>query len=331
MNHPNRREVIKATAALPLAYSGIAPLSAHAQTSAYPSKPVTLVLTTVPGNLADIIGRLIAHHLGESLGQQVVVDNRPGAGGIIAIKHAASAAPDGYTMLYLGAGAAISQALFKPQPYDVLESFVPVSTVTSNDILLLVRKQSPFNSVGDFIRESKKVKGGLMVGVGMPGTMQHISAELFKHRTQTEMTIVPFKSTATMATSLAAGDIDLAFEFLPASLTYIRSNQLRALALVNAKRSEVFPDVPSVAESGYPGFNISSWGAFVVPAKTPEAIVQRLHKEVRAALAKPELKQRMLEMGVRVPADTQEQVRDLMVSEIPRWKNIVHDLKISLK
>lgn len=326
-----RREFMKVAGALPLAWSGVAPLAAYAQGRDYPTKPITLVVAFGPGNAADTIGRLLAQHLSSFLGRQVIVENRPGAGGVGAVKQVAGAAPDGHTLLYIGAGVAISQGLFKPQPYDMLKSFVPVCTVSSNDVLLLVRKDSPLTRVEDFIREAREKKGDLMVGVSLLGTTQHLSAELFKLRAKVNFTIVPFKTASAVATALVAGDIDLAFEFVPPMLAQVRSGQLRAMAIANAKRSEVLPDVPTVAEQGVTGFNVSSWGMIVAPAHTPAPIVQRLNQEMQRALRQPDVVKRLAEMGVRAPGGTPAQAHQLMSSEIVRWRNVISESNISLK
>lgn len=327
----NKRDILKAASSLPLACWGIAPPAAHAQGRTYPTKPVTLVVAFGPGNAADTIGRLIAHHVSGFLGQQVIIENRPGAGGVGAVKQVAGAKPDGHTLLYIGAGVAISQALFKPQPYDMLESFAPVCTVSSNDVLLLVRKDSRFTKLDDFIREAREKKGALMVGVSLLGTTQHLCAELFKLRTKVDFTIVPFKTASAVTTALSAGDIDLAFEFVPPALALVRSGQLRGLAIANAKRSESLPDVPTAIEQGVADFNVASWGMFVAPAQTPAPVVQRLNHEIRRALKQPEVAARLAEMGVRIPGGTPAQAQELMASEITRWAQVVQESNISLK
>lgn len=327
----SKRDILKAAGALSLTWTGAVPLTASAQSHSYPTKPLTLVLAFGPGNAADTIGRLVAQYLSGFLGQQVIIENRPGAGGVGAVKMVAGAKPDGHTLLYIGAGVAISQALFKPQPYDMLQSFAPVCTVSSNDVLLLVRQDSRFARIQDFIRETREKKGDLMVGVSLLGTTQHLSAELLKLRAKVDFTIVPFKTASAVTTALSAGDIDLAFEFVPPALPLIRSGQLRALAIANARRSEVLPDVPTVAEQGVSGFNVSSWGMFVAPAQTPGLVVQRLNQEVLRALRQPEVVKRFTEMGIRAPGGTPVQARDLMASEIARWANVIDESKISLK
>ncbi len=325
----NRRVLMKAAGSLPLAWSTTASLAALAQ--AYPTKPITLVVPFGPGNAADTIGRLIALHMGNALGQQVIVENRPGAGGVSAVKQVAAAKPDGHTLLYIGAGVAISQGLFKPQPYDMLASFTPISIASSNDVLLLVRKDSKHTQLEDFIRSAREKKDQCMVGVSLLGTTQHLSAELFKQRAKVNFTIVPFKTAAAVATALTAGDIDLGFEFVPPTLALVKSGQLRALAIANAKRSEVLPDVPTVAEQGLPGFSVASWGMFVAPLHTPDAVVQRLNREVQRALEQPEVVKRLADIGVRAPGGTTAQAYELLSGEIVRWRNLIQEAKISLK
>jgi tripartite-type tricarboxylate transporter receptor subunit TctC len=320
---------MKAAGSLPLVWSATTPLAARALD--YPTKPVTLVVPFGPGNAADTIGRLIALHMGNTLGQQVIVENRPGAGGVGAVKMVAAAKPDGHTLLYIGAGVAISQGLFKPQPYDMLASFAPVSIASSNDVLLLVRKDSKLTQLEDFIRIAREKKGQCMVGVSLLGTSQHLCAELFKQRAQVDFTIVPFKTAAAVATGLAAGDIDLAFEFVPPTLPLVKSGQLRALAIANAKRSEVLPDVPTIAEQGLPGFNVASWGMIVAPKNTPDAVVQRLNREVQRTLDQPDVAKRLADIGVRAPGGTSAQAYELLSGEITRWRNLIQEAKISLK
>ncbi|WP_159917773.1 tripartite tricarboxylate transporter substrate binding protein [Pantoea sp. 18069] len=327
----NRRVLMKAAGSLPLAWSAATPWSALAQGPAYPSKPVTLVVPFGPGNAADTIGRLIALHLGNALSQQVIVENRPGAGGVSAVKQVAAAKPDGHTLLYIGAGVAISQGLFKPQPYDMLASFAPISIASSNDVLLLVRKDSPLTQLEDFIRAAQEKKDRCMVGVSLLGTTQHLSAELFKQRAKVDFTIVPFKTAAAVATALSAGDIDLGFEFVPPMLSLVKSGQLRALAIANAKRSDVLPDVPTIAEQGLAGFNVASWGMIVAPKHTPEAVVQRLNQEVQRALLHPDVARRLADIGVRAPGGTTAQAQELLSSEIVRWRNVIHASNISLR
>lgn len=326
-----RRPILKAIGALPAALAFALPGAAFSQARPYPSKPITLVVPYGAGNTADVLGRLVAQKLGTALGQQVIVDNRPGAGGVSATNLVASAAPDGYTLLMLGAAAAITQALFKPAPYDVLKSFTPISTLTTTDVLILVRKDSKLRTLNDFIRQSKERGDGLMVGISQLGTTQHLSAELFKLNTKTGYTIVPFKTASTLTTALLGGEVDVAFELITPAMSLLQSGQLRALAIGNAKRSELLPDVPTVVESDVPYFEVMAWGMVVAPAKTPDAIVQRLNLEIQKILAQPEVMQRFKESGSRAHGESVEQARTFLTSEIAKWDRVVKETKVSIK
>jgi tripartite-type tricarboxylate transporter receptor subunit TctC len=226
---------------------------------------------------------------------------------------------------------AISQALFKPQPYDMQKSFVPVSTLSSNDVLFLVRKESKLNRIEDFIRDARERKGQLMVGIALLGTTQHLAAELFKTRGNVDYTIVPFKSASAVSAALSAGEIDLAFEFVPPTLGSLKSGHLRALAIGNAKRSDVLPDIPTIAELGIPNFDVASWSMIVAPVQTPDAIVQRLNNEMQRALSQPELAKRLRDSGIRVLGGTPAQARELMASELRKWSTVISDAKISVQ
>jgi tripartite-type tricarboxylate transporter receptor subunit TctC len=328
----NKRSLLKVLGALPAGYLCAHPVAAYAQSQPpYPTRPITLVIPVGPGNTADMGGRLIAQRLGASLGQPVVVENRPGAGGVGAIKQVANAAPDGYTLLLGGTGMAISQSLFKPAPYDMLKSFVPVTMVSATDVLILVRKDSKLRSLEDFIREARQKKGGLTVGISLLGTTQHLSAELLKLNTKVDYTIVPFKSASALNAALIAGDIDVEFELVSAMMGMLQGGRVRALATGAAKRSDLLPDVPTVAELGNPNFEVTAWGMIVAPAQTPDAIVQRLNREIQQVLAEPDVAQQLTQLGQRVQGGTAAQARDFLASEITKWGNVIRQARISLQ
>lgn len=328
----NGLKKIAATSAL-----GILPLLAgwtaepvHAA-DAYPSRPISLILPFSAGNGADISSRRLAAPLSQALGQQIVVENRPGAGGVGAVKQAAAAPADGYTLFLAGAGMPISQALFTPPPYDMLKSFVPVSSISSNDVALLVKKDSAYRTLADFIQAARDKKKGLMVGISQLGTTQHMAAELFKLRTGTAFTIVPFRRAAVLTTALMAGDIDLAFEFVSPTLAMLNSGQLRALAIGGAERSPALPQGPTASEQGVPDYTVASWGMVVAPVGTPEPIVAHLNTEIQKVLRDPEFVRQFQENGLRVLGDTPKQAQEMMASEIARWKEVIGAAGISLK
>ncbi|UUZ64579.1 tripartite tricarboxylate transporter substrate binding protein [Polaromonas sp. P1-6] len=254
----------------------------------------------------------------------------PAASG--AINQVAAAAPDGHTLLLVGAGAAISQSLFKPAPFDMLKSFVPVSTLSATDVLILVRKDSKLQKLDDFIREAREKKGAMMVGVSLLGATQHLSAELFKLSSKANFTIVPYKTASVVSTALLAGEIDVAFELVTPMIGMLQADRVRALAIGSAKRSDLLPAVPTVAELlGIPSFDVTAWGMVVAPAHTPDAIVQRLNRDIQRVLGQPEVVQKFKDAGQRVLGGTAAQARDLLASEITRWGNVIAEAKVSLK
>lgn len=233
--------------------------------------------------------------------------------------------------MYLGAGATISQSLFQPQPYDLLKIFSPISTISSNDVALVVSKNSKFAQLDDFIQESKKANSHLIVGIGLLGSIQHLTAELFKLRAKADFTIVPFRTASAISSALLGGDLDLAFEFIPPVLSQVRNGELRPLAIASATPSKTLSGVPTIAELGIAGFNVASWGMFVAPAQTPAPIIHRLNREVRRALAHPEIVTRLTEMGTRVLGGTPEEARELLTQEIIRWNGVINESNISSK
>lgn len=328
----NKRSLLKTMGALAASSLCGYPFAANAQSRPYPSRPITLVVPYGAGNTADVQGRFVAQQLSTLLGQSVIVDNRPGAGGVGAINQVVAAAPDGYTLLLAGASSAISQSLFKPAPFDMLKSFVPVSMLSATDVLILVRKESKLQKLDDFVREAQEKKGAMMVGVSLLGTTQHLSAELFKLSAKANFTIVPYKTASAVSTALLAGEIDVAFELVTPMIGMLQSDRVRALAIGSAKRSELFPAVPTVAELlGLPSFNVTAWGMVVAPAHTPDAIVQRLNRDIQRVLSQPEVVQKFKDAGQRVLGGTAAQARDLLAGEITRWGNVIAEAKVSLK
>ena len=248
----NKREILKAVGTLPLAWWSIQPVAGYAQSRGYPSKPITLIVPFGAGNASDTTARLLAQQLSGSLGQQVIVENRPGAGGVVGVKLLARAAPDGYTLLFIGAGVAISQSLLKPAPYDMLKDSVQVSTVSSDDVLILVPKDSRFKNLEDFIREAKERGAAMTVGINTLGTLQHMAAALFKSRAKLDYVIVPFGTASGLLNALVAGEVDVAFEYASPTRGLITDGKLRALAICSAKRSDFLPEVPSSRRTRYP-------------------------------------------------------------------------------
>ena len=292
-------------------------------TQAWPAKPIRFVVGYAPGGVADITARMIAQKLSTALGQQVVVDNRPSAGGIVAADTVAKADPDGYTILHLNQGNAVSAAMFKSLPYDTVRDFTPVSAMGFFDVLVLTGKDSPFNSLRDVIALAKANPDKLNIGTVAIGSGQHMAASLFKAMTGLNLTLVAFKSTPALMGALKSGDIQVAFEFNAPIRGLIKSGEVKALAASGAKRFAGMPTVPTIAESGVAGYDVVGWNGIAAPAKTPRAIVDCLNREINAALALPDIREKFQEFGIDARGGTPENLRDLLVSEIAKWKNVV--------
>jgi tripartite-type tricarboxylate transporter receptor subunit TctC len=289
----------------------------------YPAKPIRFVVGYAPGGAADITARMVAQKLSTALGQQVVVDNRPSAGGIVAAEMVAKADPDGYTLLHLNQGNAVSAVLFKSLPYDTLKDFSTVSAMGFFDILVLAGKGSPINSVRDVIAMAKTSPDKLNIGTVAVGSGQHMAASLFKAMSGLNITLVPFKSTPALMAALKSNDVQVAFEMTAPTRGLVRAGELKVLAVSSAKRFSGMPDVPTIGESGMPGYQVAAWNGVAAPARTPPQIIERLNREIRAALAQPDVREKFLEFGIDPRASSPEELRDLLVSEVARWKDVV--------
>ena len=294
----------------------------------YPSKPVRIVLPFGPGGIADIVTRTIAPRLGEGLGQQVVVENLPGAGGIRAAETVARAEPDGHTLLLLTNGNAVSQALFKSLPYDPVNDFAMISTVAYFSMVIVTGEKSKAKTLQDMIAIAKANPGKLNIGTITPGGTQHLAGELFRSTAGIDALVVPHKTTGEVIIATRNGNVDLAVDFVAPLLSNIRSGALRALAVTAGKRFPGLPDVPTVIESGVAGYDVSSWNALAAPAKTPRAVIDRVQQELVKALAAPEVQKRFGELGVDGRPSTPAELREFFVSESRRWARVVEAAKI---
>jgi len=296
---------------------------------AYPSKPVRIVVPFGPGGVADITTRTIAPKLSEGLGgQQVIIDNMPGAGGIRASETVARADPDGYTLLLLTNGNAVSQALFKSLPYDPMNDFAMISTVGYFSMVLVTGPESKAKTLKELIAMAKANPGKLNIGSITPGGTQHLAAELFRSTAGIDAVVVPHKTTGEVIIATRNGNLDLSVDFIAPLLSSIRSGALRALAVTAGKRFSGLPEVPTVIEAGVPGYDVASWNALAAPAKTPRAIVDRVHGALVKALAAPDVQSRYAELGVEGRASTPEQLREFFIAESKRWSGVVERAKI---
>jgi tripartite-type tricarboxylate transporter receptor subunit TctC len=303
----------------------LAPTLALAQ---YPAKPIRIVLPFGPGGVADITTRTIAPKLTEALGQQIVVDNMPGAGGIRASETVAHAEPDGYTLLLLTNGNAVSQALFKSLPYDPAHDFAMISTVGYFSMVLVTSAQSKYGTLKEFIAAAKANPGKLNIGTITPGGTQHLAGELFRSTAGIDAVVVPHKTTGEVVVSAMNGSVDLAVDFIAPLLSTVKSGQLRALAVTAGKRFPGLPEVPTVIEAGVPGYDVASWNALAAPAKTPRAVIDKVHQALVKALAAPDVEKRFAELGVEGRASTPDELKAFYASETKRWTQVVQHAKI---
>jgi len=278
--------------------------------------------------VADITARVLSQKMSESMGQQVIVENRPSAGGIIASEAVAKAEPDGYTLLFITNGNAVSASLFKSLPYDTVNDFATVSTVGFFDLVMVVNSDSKIGSVGELIAFSKANPNKLNIGTINIGSTQNLAAELFKSMSGIDAQVVPFKATPAVITALKSNDVAVAFEILAPVLAQIKGGALKALAVTSDKRFAELPNVPTVAESGVRGYQAASWNGVAAPGRTPRAIVDRLNREINAALASSDVKLRLQGLGIDARGSTPEALRELLVSEIAKWKAVIERAKI---
>lgn len=302
--------------------------AATAVAQPYPTKPIRLVLGVGTGGVGDITNRLFATHMSRSLGQQIVVDNRPSAGGVAAAMAVLNANPDGYTLVQAGNAAAISASLFKKLPYDAMKDFTQVSTLGIFQMGIVVTPASGFNSLADLLAYAKKNPRKLDIGTIIVGSTQYLAAELFKSMAGIEAQTVPFKSNTLLHTSLRGNELRVAFELIGPVLTHIRSGTMKALVVCSIERFPGLPDVPTIAESGLPNFDVASWTGISVPARTPRAIVNRLSQEIARAAALPEVRQPLQELGIEARASTPEETRKRMAADIARWRKVIEQAKI---
>jgi len=290
----------------------------------YPTKPITLIIGFAPGGPSDVLARIITRKMEEILKQPFVIENRPGAGGSIAGTAVARATPDGYTVL-LGTGSllAINVTLYKNLGYDPEKDFEPITLIGTQTNVLYTHPSVPAKTLGELIDYAKANPGKLSFGSGGNGTPAHLAGELLKIEAKIDMAHVPFRGTGPALQNVIAGHVPMAFNPPPPLLPHIQSGSIRAIAVTTLKRSEALPDVPTIAELGFPGFEATTWHALVAPAGTPKEVIAALNRAAVAALNDPDSRKALTELGVDVVGSTPEELRDYIKSEIPKWAEIV--------
>ena len=291
--------------------------------SAFPSRSLRIVVPFAAGGVGDLTARTVARKLAELLGQSVVIENRPGAGGVVAADTVARAEPDGHTLFLMSNGTAVTAGLFKSLPFDTVKDFTPVSTLGHFDIAVVVPATSPHKTLGALVAFGKAHPGQLNVGSINIGSTQHLAAELFKSSAGIEAQVVPFNGTPALIGAIRGQQVDVAVEILAPLLTQIRGGALRALAVTGEKRSIVLSDVPTAVEAGVKDFVASSWNALAVPSKTPRAVVERLQRDIAAALADPGVREQLRGLNIDARSSTPEQTAALLASDIRRWRSVI--------
>ena len=303
---------------------GILPADALAQS--YPSRPVRLVVPFPAGGTTDILARAMAEKLSGALGQQFVVDNRPGAGGNIGSDIVAKSQSDGYTLLMGTVGThAINPSLYPKMPYDHVKDFVPVVLVAGVPNVLVVNPTVPAKTVAELIALAKEKPGTINFASSGNGTSIHLSGELFKLLAGVQIAHVPYKGSAPALTDLIGGQVQIMFDNLPSALPHIKGGKLRALAVTSSKRAPALPDLPTIAESGVAGFEASSWFGILAPAATPRDIVQRINAEANKALHAPDMREKLLAQGAEAVGNSPEFFADYIRTETVKWAKVVKD------
>jgi len=313
-----------------LALSAVVSLPALAQTG-YPAKPVTVLVPFSAGGTTDILGRLMARHLATRLGGTFVVDNKPGAGGSIGAAMVAKAPADGHTLLMGTIGThAINQYLYKKLAYDPFKDFAPIGLVALVPNVLVVHPSQPFKTVKELIAHAKANPGKVTYASAGNGTSIHLSGAMFEQMAQVDMQHVPYRGSSPAIADLLGGQTACMFDNLPSAMPHIKSGALRAIAVTSAKRFVALPNVPTIAESGVPGYDATSWFGLWAPAATPPALVARLNAELKTILAQPDVKQVMLEQGAEAAPGTPEQFAAFIQAEAGKWSKVVKTANVSL-
>ena len=306
-------------------------ISRFARAQAYPSRPVRLVVGYAAGGGTDIAARLIGQLLSERLGQQFVIENRPGAATNIATEAVVRAPPDGHTLLLVSGQNATAPLVFKSLPFNPSTDFRMVSTLSSFDFIIVVDRASPLKSIADLVAGAKSAPGRFNFGTISSGSLQNLMSHLFVARADLKVPTVPFRTTGEAIAALLAGQVQAVVETVPGVVGQVQSGQLRALALSSDKRRALLPDVPTVTESGIAGYEVTSWNGFVVPARTPEGVIMRLNAEIAKALAQPDMAKRFTELGLVTKPSSPQEMQAIYDADVERWRGVIERANLKLE
>ena len=297
-------------------------------TEAYPSRPVRIVVPYGAGGIADVTMRMVAKQLSEHFGQQFFVDNRPGAGGILAMKSVQEVPPDGYTLFMIGGGLTIAKALFTSLPYNIETDFIPVSTTASYGLLIATKAGSPLKSVNDIIAAAKANPGKLNFGTINAGSTQHLAAELFRTMAGINVATIPYKTTPDLALAVLRGDVDVAFDYFPGFQSALAEGRLTAVATTAHDRAANLPNVPTVIESGLPGYEVTSWNGIAAPAGTSQEIVLELNHAIDDALASLEVQKYSAAAGMDARSMSPPDLAKRISSDVAKWTQLIGEAGI---
>jgi tripartite-type tricarboxylate transporter receptor subunit TctC len=315
-------------AVLTAAFAVVVGLVGPAPAQDFPSRPVRMIMGFGPGGLADIAGRAIGQVMSKSIGQPVVIENMPGAGASVASLALARSQPDGHTIMWVSSQNAIAPSMFKSLPYDWTRDFAPIGPMATFDFVLFVKNDSPLKTVKDVIEAAKANPDKFNFGSIAVGTAQNLSMLKFASMAGLSVPVVAHRTTGDVMTGILSGTIQAAIETIPGAIGQIKDGQMRAIAVSSTKRNPFLPDVPTIAESGVPGYRTYSWNGMVAPAKTPPAVVQRLNKEINAAIATPAVQQRFRELIMETRTGTPADLQKIYDEDVPFWRQIITEAKI---
>ncbi len=309
---------------------GLAFFATLAQAQSYPAKSIRMIVGFPPGGTTDVIGRLVAAKLSERLGQQVVVENRPGASGMIGADAVAKASPDGYTLLMSSSTHATYTGLYNKVPFDPVKDFEPVSFIGTTPYVMVVHPSLPVKSVAELLSLAKARPGQLNYAASTPGTAQHLAWELFKRSTGTDLTYIAYKGTGALMPDLLSGRLQAAIDNVAVMTQHVKNGALRGIAVTSPKRSPLLPDLPTIAESGVPGFQAIGWFGVFAPAGTPEPVVRALTEKISAVLKQPEVLERMSELGAEAASGGQDDLRKLLANEMSVWGKVIREAGVKI-
>ncbi|MBY0411922.1 MAG: tripartite tricarboxylate transporter substrate binding protein [Burkholderiaceae bacterium] len=321
LHHAPRRRLLAFAAAL----AGSAALPLYAQALVWPTKPVKLVVGYAAGGATDVLARLVAQKMGDQLGQPVIVDNRAGANSNVGAEIVVRAPADGYTLYVYTIANTINASLYTKLNYDPAKDFEPIGMIAKIPNILVVNPKLPVKTVADYVRYAKESKDGITFASSGSGSSIHLSGEMFKMQSKLNMLHVPYRGSAPAITDLMGGQVESMFDNTPSALPHVQAGKLRALAITSAQRSPLLPDVPTLAESGFPGFDVQSWFAMAAPVGTPRPVIDQLNTALNKVLAAPDVRQRLQELAATPDPGTPEQMRQFAAAEIKRWREVVKE------